>query len=255
MKLDEIQNRIAECTGVSAQPDGVTFVYQVPARPTFFFYRPVDTDTVLGTSVMNLELPAAQELANATLAFASDVELPATDFALWKYSGLSCPGVGFDTLLARSASVAEFRGIPKADFLSKITLGYYPIMGFEFCGDETVPEAQARLSFMKISDATRDPAPALAGRFRKQSGARSKNKFMGVMRESALVKLVRELPKDGGNVEVENFEHEQCTFEGKSGSPEVTARFLGEQRAQGVDDAVAFLHDFARRGAVSWNVQ
>ncbi|MGE0322223.1 MAG: hypothetical protein AB7S68_07965 [Polyangiaceae bacterium] len=166
-----------------------------------------------------------------------------------KHPGFRGEGFGFDAVALRGPSVKpNSGGIPKADFLYPLAVAAYAVYDCEWCGDETLPEAQARLKWLREPQLGRQPVPALGCRFRKANGRRSSNKFFGVDRYDQVRKLVAELPRDGGSVEVENFERAQVAFLGESNSDILQIAFDGEQRECNINKTLEFLEALAFHG-------
>jgi len=202
--------------------DEATTIYQVPFSDTYFFLRPTGDGIVWATSVKGASRETAIEVAQATFEKASGFTAPASDAVKVAEAPLGVSPFAFDAFMILGPEVHGFSAIEGDDFLKPMTFTVQPIHRCELCGDETVAEARARLKHLRYNTIDRPPQPAISGRYQTQDGKRSRNKQLGVTHYERIAELIRDLPRDGGTVEIDNFEHTRCIFRGERGKPEIT---------------------------------
>jgi hypothetical protein len=238
MNVEELAAEIARIKGVNPVPDTPgTFMNPIPftgEKNTIHFLRPVAEDVVLKASTMNA--PTERAIANAVRRF---------DFATAKLSQIVGNQVTridgyqegeekFDALLALGPSITHCEIAP---FLKSRTTECYAINHIEFAGNETEAEAVTRKKHVRLSDRAREITPVIFARYQKQTGQRSE-KYLAVAKHDYLVTLIQQMPRDGGVVELENWERARLTLTTNQGSADVEATFDKQSQKLSVDEVV-----------------
>jgi hypothetical protein len=252
MKVEEIIKKLTTLDAWEPVPGQAgTFMERVPddESNTIRFIRPVATDTALATSTRNV--PDKQSLAHADkiLSFGAAHLSALKEALVSKITPFDSGIKKLDSFLALAPSVAQFLTEDNAfgQRLMEQTTICYAINHIEFSGNETEQEAIARKKKVRLVDLKRDVTPVIFARYQKQSGQRS-HKHLAVGSHVELAKLVEELPKDGGVVELENWERVRLVFTAdKKGKIEAT--FAEESKALAVKSALELLEVLTHKDA------
>jgi hypothetical protein len=250
MTLDELSKKIAALKNVTPASDSRTFKYKVPFsdKNTFFFVRVLGDDLIIGSSVMRAADEEAVALGQRILDTAEPHAMQAKTKTVTKIPGVDWGLPHFDTLVLLGPSVEKFRMTKDDFFLPSRTVGAYAINHIELSGDETEAEAVVRCNHAILSDITRTITPVIFLRYHKQTGQRSAE-HLAIAKHDYTKVLINELPRDGGTVELENYERIGVTFAGDQGDAEVNATFDGKTKRLSITDALQLVDTLTMRGA------
>lgn len=261
MKVQEIISKLAKLDGWEPAPeqDG-TFMERVPEDEanTIHFIRPVATDKAISTSTRNLPDKQAFACADKVLTFGASQLASFGEDPVTKITPFDSGIKKFDSLVALAPSIAQVL-TEDSDFGNRLmdqTIGCYAINHIEFAGNETEQEAIARHKALAINDLKREITPVIFARYQKQSGQRS-HKHLAVGSHEQLMKLVEALPKDGGFVELENWERARLVFTADKAKKRLEAAFGDESKPLAVKSALELLevltHQDAKAARKLWD--
>jgi hypothetical protein len=253
MKVEEIISKLAKVDGWESTPeqDG-TFMERVPddEENTIHFVRPVATDKALSTSTRNVPDKQAFAYADKVLSFGASQLASLGRDPVTKITPFDSGIKKLDSFVALAPSIAQVLTADSAfgNRLMDQTIGCYAINHIEFAGSETEQEAIARHNDVPIGDLKREITPVIFARYQKQSGQRS-HKHLAVGAHPQLVKLVEALPKDGGFVEIENWERVRLVFTADKAKKKLEAAFSGETKRIAVKSALELLEVLTHKDA------
>ena len=250
MKLDEIIRKITELQNVQLLDDSKTFSYHVPnfKKNTFFFVRPIADDLIIACSVMNATDENSITIGQRILAAAETAIVESHERLVTKILGFDSGIPMFDSLLILGPAIEKFRMTKNDYFLGPRTYCAYAINNIEFAGDETEAEASVRTRHAILSDVKREISPVIFLRYHKQTGQRS-DEHLAIAKHSYTMVLINELPRDGGTVELENYERVGITFATDQGEANLDATFDGKTKKLPVAEALKFMDTLTYKGA------
>jgi hypothetical protein len=251
MKLEDITAKLLKVEGWEKAP-GLpgTFMERVPysEKNTIHYLRPVTAKAVVGTSTHDTPEDKSLALADKLLTFAAERLPQILKNPTTKVSPFDSGIKGLDSFLALGPAVAQFYADDTPFFhkVSEITASCYAVNRIEFSGNETEQEALAREKNLSLGDLKRRITPVIFARFQKKNGQGS-HKHLAVGTHAQLVKLVEALPKDGGFVELENWERARLVF--TAGKGKIEAAFGGESKPIALKAALELLEVLTHKDA------
>ena len=253
MNVDELEARLAQLKTIKPLPAARAFVERVPARErgrtTFHFFRPFAEDVVHFASVRNAGEDAAIELAVAVLDTLGARWAEVADREVARLVPWTAGPPFADALLVLGRGVAK-KSAPGGHFLPSRTVAGYPIHHIEFTGDETGAEATVRMKDASLNDVTRTPSPIVFCRYKLDSGGGSAKHF-AVAPASTVVAVLRDVVREGGRLEFENFEREACVFTTKRQTERIEVRVGKQERTMSHEEAVALFHQMTTSGVAA----
>jgi len=251
MNTQELTEKISQLKGVRPV-DSVpgTFMNPVPFpkdQNIIHFVRPVATDVVLKASSINAATEDAIKNTARILDFATANLANILGKMVARIHPFDSGNEAFDTFLALGPSIANCV-IGGAHFLKTRTTECYAINHIEFAGDETEAEAVVREKHVRLADVKRKITPVIFGRYHKQTGQRSHD-YLAIATHESTVLDIRQLPRDGGIVEFENWERVRITLTTEMGNADIEATFSGETKTISVDQALKLLEELTYNGA------
>lgn len=250
MNVEELNGALAQLKTVKPLPAARAFVERVPEREkgrfTFHFFRPFAEDVVHFASVRNAPEDAAVALAVAVLDTLGTRWPEVADREVAKLVPWKAGPPFADALLVLGRGVAK-KSAPGGHFLPSRTVAAYPIHHIEFTGEETAAEATVRMKDAALNDVARTPSPIVFCRYKLDSGGGSAKHF-AVAPASTVLAVLRDVVREGGRLELENFEREGCVFTAKRQSDRIDARVANVERTMSHDDAVALFHKLTTGG-------
>jgi hypothetical protein len=213
------------------------------------FFRPVSDDVVLMTIGLKASNAQARTTGLHILDLAQAEQKKIVGRVTTKLSGLNSGLSQFDHLIALCPEIKTSSPLAGARYLISMVIRCAAICNCEFVGDEGLVEARARLRHVKMNDMQRKIVPVVNERHRFDDGTKSKQKFLGVVRESYLEDQIKKLPELGGVVEMENYERTGCVFTGKAGEDTIEVTLEGQTKAVSLSHALSFLDPLLRQGA------
>jgi hypothetical protein len=249
MTYDELTKKIAALNGVEPLGDKRTYVHKVPSseNATRFFVRPLADDLVLASSVMRAQDEAALAFGQRILDEAEPHAAKARRAVVTKVSGVAWGETRFDSLLLLGPAVAKFRLTHEEHFLPSRTVLACAIHHIEFSGDETEAEAVVRRKQSLLADITREIVPVIFLRYHEQTGQHSA-KYLAIATHDYTTRLINELPRDGGTVELENYERESMGFATDQGNETVDVTFGGKTKKLPLADALKRMDTLTYKG-------
>lgn len=250
MNSQELATKISQLKGVKPVPNlPGTFMNPVPFtnENIIHFVRAVADDFVLKASSINADNEHAISNAARILDFAQANLHKLQGKLVTRIEPYDSGDPKFDTFLALAPSIAEVV-IGGSALLKSRTTVCYAINHIEFSGEETEAEAVVRDKHVRLSDVTREITPIIFGRYHKQTGQRTAE-HLAVVKHDRAAEFIREMPRDGGVVEFENWERVRMTLTTDKGSETLEATFNGETKPLSVDDAVKLLEELSLRGS------
>jgi hypothetical protein len=250
MNLDELNNRIAALKDVKPVGDSRTFMYKVPfsKKSTFFFVRPLGDDLILASSVIGaadeVSIPLGQRILDAAEPHAAlakaniATKIPDIDWGL----------PNFDSLLLFGPAVVKFSMTKDDVFLRSRTVAAYAIHHIEYSGDETEAEAVVRRRHAVLADITREITPVIFLRYHKQTGQRSEE-FLAIAKHERATAFISEIPRDGGTVDLENWQRVGMSLSGNQGDSEVDTTFDGKTKKLTIADALKLMDTLTMKSA------
>lgn len=248
MTKDELVEEVSKLKRVATVP-GVpgTFMERVPMRPVFHFLRPATDDVVLMTSVMNAKDEAAAIThADHVLTFGAENLSRILSKPVVRIEPFDSGHPKFTAFVALAPSIMNFF-IGEGKFLKKVTTGCFAINAIEFSGDETQDEAVIRRKHAIFSDLDREPTPVIFARYQKQTGQRSEH-YLAILKRERAADFIREMPRDGGVVELENWQRSRMTLTTDKGNSLLEVTFDGKTKSLPVEDAVKLMDELVLRG-------
>jgi hypothetical protein len=216
-------------------------------RNAFTFVRPLANDLVAQSGVMNVSDEKAMQYGLHLLDSAEVILLKSKPFLLMKKPGYDFGFPRFDNLLILGPKIMNFT-LKGAYFLPMRTYGTFAINNIEYVGDETEAEAVYRKKHVILSDMTREITPIIFCRYHKQTGQRSAEHF-GVAKFDLVETWMKELPRDGGTVEIENFERTGMGFAANRGESELDVTFDGKTQKLSMEEALKIMGTHTHKGA------
>lgn len=250
MNIQELIEKISQLKGVkplAAYPG--TFMNTVPLdeRNTIHFVRPVAADVVLKASSMNAPTEDAIQNTARLLDFGSASLSLILGKQVVRLNPFASGSKVFDTFLALGPSITNCV-IGGGHFLKTRTIECYAINHIEFAGDETEAEAVVRKKHVRLSDVKREITPVIFGRYHKQTGQRSHD-YLAIATHESTALDIRQLPRDGGVVEFENWERARLTLTADRGNEDIGATFSGETKTISVAQALKLMDELTCNGA------
>jgi hypothetical protein len=254
MKLEEIVTKIGKIQGwerVSELPG--TFVERVPYsdKNTLRYLRPVTAKAVVATSTQNTPEGKSLALADKLLTFAAKRLSELFESPVSKFTPFDSGIRKFDSLLGLGPRVAQFYAAdtPFGHKLAELTVLVYAVNHIEFAGSETEPEAAARKKKVRLGDLKREITPVVFARYQKLNGQRSRS-HLAIGSYGEVENLVRELPEDGGVVEMENWERVRFTITADKGKKKkLEATFANETRPISLKGALELMEQLTHADA------
>jgi len=150
--------------------------------------------------------------------------------------------------LALATSIMKFSMMRGAEFLTPITIGAFAVNHIEFSGDETEAEAVVRRQHAIVADVPRPITPVIFLRYHKLAGQRSAE-HLAIAKHDYSTQLISQIPRDGGTVELENYERIGMGFAGNQGDSALAVTFDGKTRKLPVADASKLMDALTFKGA------
>jgi hypothetical protein len=249
MKKEELAKEIAaleRAEPVKELPG--TFMERVPFddENTVHFFRPVATDMILLASCMNAPYAKAVDHAEALLEFGSEHLGEIRENQVTRITPYDSGNKKFDTFLALAPEITKFL-IGKAYFLKSRTTECMAINHIEFSGTETQAEAVFRNGQVRLTDVKREITPVIFLRYHKKSGQRSE-KYFAVCSHEDTTDTINELPRDGGIVEIENWERDRLTLSAEKKKKGIDAVLDGETQSVSLKDALKLMDELTFKG-------
>src|SRR6187431_1934226 len=249
MTKEELTEKIAQLEGVvpvGALPE--TFIQRVTPddKQTVHFVRVAGDDIVLKASSQNRPELQATEHAGRLLDFALKNLHKLVGNLVTRLHPYVSGEDKFDTFLALGPSITKVV-MSKGHFLQPCTYECYAINHIEFSGNETEAEATLRKRKVRMTDVNREVTPVIFGRYHKQTGQRSP-KYLAVATHESTATDIKQMLRDGGVVEFENWERERVTLTTDQGRAELDATFSGETKSISVDQALKLMDELTLRG-------
>lgn len=208
MTPDDLRSELLRLNTVEESASARAFVERLPSAAALQFFRPFRDDVVLAASVRN---------GPERLAFAIGVQVLDTLEQRWdelkdrEVTKLAPWNAGpdfADALLVLGRDIAKVAPTKGYVFPSRTVAGY-PINHIEFTGEETAAEAIVRKKEVHLNDLTRVPSPVVFGRYQLQNGEGSARHF-AVAPLSTILTVLRSVVREGGRLEIENYERQRC---------------------------------------------
>jgi hypothetical protein len=253
MNTQELIKKISELKGVKlvdALPG--TFMNPVPffeGQNIIHFVRPVAEGVVLMASSINA--PTEEAIANADriLNFGCANLPKIVGQQVTRIQPFDSGNEAFDTFLALGPSITNFV-LGGAHFLKSITTECFAINHIEFAGDETEAEATVRNRHVRLTDVKREITPMIFCRYQKQTGQRSAD-HLAIAKHDRCKTFIQEIPRDGGFVELENWERARLVLTGDQGTSLLEATFANQTKTVTVEDALELMDALTYHGAVA----
>ena len=250
MKLNELVKKIAALEDVKTIGDSRTFTYKVPFDEdnTHFFVRPLADDLVLASSVMHGSDAQSVEFGLRILDTAEPHVPETKGMLVAKIPKVNWGLANFDSLLMVGPQVEKFRMTSDDHFLTSRTVVAYAVNHIEYSGDETEAEAGVRGRHVILSDIARAITPVIFLRYHKQTGQRSAE-YLAIAKHEYATRLINELPRDGGTVELENYERVRLSFVMKNGAKQVDTNFDGKTQKLSLSASLRLMDTLTMKGA------
>jgi hypothetical protein len=126
----------------------------------------------------------------------------------------------FEVCVVVHPSVANRSLTKDVTFMAPLTFLVFPAYKCEFTKNDDVEDAKYRLNkTVNWSDWSRDPAPVVAMRYKLSSGVKSTGgKALMLFKPGEAERTLTHLGKEGGFMEVENFERQVTTIRQEGGN-------------------------------------
>jgi hypothetical protein len=252
MTRDELTEKISKLKGIEPAPTmpGTFVDHNVwQGKETFHFLRAVADDIVLKASTQNLNASDAAVHAQKILDFAVSKLAQVRENLVTRIERYHSGNETFDTFLSLGPSITK-TVIADGYFLQTRTTQCYAINHIEFAGNETEAEAVVRKKHVRLTDVTRAITPVIFGRYQKQTGQKSAS-YLAIATHESTVRDIKQMPRDGGIVEFENWERERMTLTTDQGNPNLELRFNGQNKTVSVNEALKLMDELVFKGAAA----
>lgn len=249
MNVQEMRVELLKLKSVVESPEVRAFVERVPTVRVLQFFRPLVDDVVLAASVRNLSEEEAfavgvEVLDTLEKRWGEVADREVTKLVPW------AAGPSFaDALLVLGRDVAKVAPTKGYVFPSRTVAGY-PINHIEWTGEETAVEATVRKKDAHINDYARTPSPIIFGRYQLTDGAGSAKHF-AVAPLATVLSILKNVVREGGRFEIENYEREGCLLTTTAGSGSLEMRIGGVERTVTHDEVIQHIHTLTHKGVAT----
>lgn len=253
MKIEEIITKLGKVEDweQSSELPG-TFIERVATSDTntIRYLRPVSAKALVATSTRNVADDKSLELADKVLTFGAARVAQLLENPVSKVTPFNSGNKKLDSFLALGPRVAQFHAAdtPFCQKLAELTVLCYAVNHIEFAGNETEPEATARKKKVRLLDLKREITPIIFARYQKLDGQRS-HKHLAVGTYAEVEALIQQLPKDGGIVELENWERVRFTITTDKSKKKIEATFADETKPFTVKKALELVQQLTHEDA------